>query len=259
MRKVLLFLSAFVLCAAPLTAAHASGHYTVTVKLNHTTITKGATVTISGKVTGGPVSGKKVSITAFEGPDDDLGTANIGHASLSGSGKYSKTWTPPTAGSWTIKVTKSSSGSVAGDSTFTSIGALKVYRWMSLVNTYDAGNSTGEQGPTSGLTVNGTTYPHEFYVGPTGTLDLDVHGLRCTSLLAWVGVWDSSATGLTAAGVVKQGSHVVDQRIKRQGDAATHIRRAINSSYHLKVTAIFGVDDFPDWVFADPKGYCATP
>jgi hypothetical protein len=264
MRRVLLFLSASVLAFAPMTAAHASGHYHVTVKLNHTKITKGDKVTVSGKVTGGPVSGQKVDIVAYEGAGDVSGNVKVGSASLSGSGAYSRSFKPPTAGLWTFRVVKHHLGSTSGVTAY-SADPLKVYHWMSLTHFYDADDSTGIGDIDTTETINGHTYPHSFSIATGDHLAFNpLDGqFYCTSYQAYIGLSDASAAGALGEykAVISGTNHVVDDHSKHQGVNASFVHTKMFSTVHLLVmTAQFDPDVAGNrFIIGSPKLFCATP
>lgn len=263
MRKVLLFLSASILAFAPVSAAHASGQYHLSVHVNDTSITKGDTVKVSGTVTGGPVSGQKVDIVAFEGDGDVSGNVKVGSASLSGSGSYSKSFKPPTAGLWTIEVTKHHSGSTHG--VVRDSGIVKVYHWMSLSRFYDADDSNGLSTEDSTQVVHGTSYTHSYFVSAGDHLEFEpTQGkFYCTKYKAYVGLTDSSASGALGEyiAVIDSTNHVVDDHSKHQGVKASLVEKKMYSSPHrLVITAQFDPDAINNrFVIGSPKVFCATP
>jgi hypothetical protein len=263
MRKVLLFLSASILAFAPMSAAHASGHYHVTVKLSDYSITKGDKVTVSGKVTGGTVSGQKVDIVAFEGDGDVSGNVTVGSANLSGAGNYSKSFKAPSAGLWTVRVVKHHKGSTSGVTSYSDV--LKVYHWMSLRNFYDADDSNGLSESLSTETINGHAYKNSYWVAAGDHLDFaPTQGqFYCTKYDAYVGLSDDSAPGALGEyiGVIVDTNHVVDDREKHQGISASHVQKKMYSSTHrLEFTAQFNPNAPSNrFVIGTPKLFCATP
>ena len=127
--------TALAVTVAPATAA---GSYKVTADASKASINLGQSVTISGKVSGGPVKGKKVTLYWFSAAIDDAPMHKIGTAKLSSKGRYSASFKPKAAGPTFVRVVKGAGSGKAKGSMVTD--AFDVWQWQDL-SAYESGTS----------------------------------------------------------------------------------------------------------------------
>lgn len=124
-RTLLSLLAVLALTAAPITAADASASYSVSTKLNHLHIKQGSKVTISGTVAG-DFHELLVDIEATQGRAPYANTFHVGYASVSSSGKFTKSYAPITGGTFYFRVTVTDRQHIPIDGSAATSHALKV-------------------------------------------------------------------------------------------------------------------------------------
>jgi hypothetical protein len=295
-RKALLFMSAFAVIIAPLTAASvasASTHYSITIGVTPDDFDTSPghehdKVTIHGTVSGGPVSGKSVHIyrvnTTAPSYDPTKAPTDLGTTKLSSSGKYSMTDHPPRGGYWIYTATKSASGGNA-----TKTHHLWVYQWDSMGVFYDDGalnlpdadtNLVGHQktGLPSAAKLQGTPngsdkgrYDDAYWVDGGGSLVINSVGNRCKGVTFHIGVSakheDEVDNSINFKYTVYKGEKAVFSHRMHQGDPMYVMTQADRKSFgeqnadgnfRLKVDAVEGQDKLR-FVVGTPKIACTYP
>ncbi|MCW2801637.1 MAG: hypothetical protein JWQ70_3109 [Aeromicrobium sp.] len=208
MRRTFIIIAATALALVPLTAAQASTkHYSISVSVSPKVIdvTPGAAhdgekVTVSGKVTGGPVRGRTVHLYAINSNDGSR-QVDLSTASLSSTGTFKKSWHPVRGGRWYFKVTKATYGSYRGATSSTHYA--DAFEWVGLKEFYKAGNNVPSETPLVGpvvahnekLTAPGdtsTNFSVEYFVQGGASAVFNMTGYRCKKISMHVGVSLSS-------------------------------------------------------------------
>ncbi|MRK00124.1 hypothetical protein GEV27_01180 [Aeromicrobium sp. S22] len=208
MIKILGILTALALVGTPLTGAHAaSTRYKVsaTVSDDKLDITSGdgsnRSTRIKGKVTGGPVKGKRVhiyyrNVSTKAAPRTFLRTAR-----LSSSGRFSTTWRPKDGGRYEIDVVKQAgSGKRAG----TDPTRVYVYQFVSLTHLFDRAASSGSGYTDRERFGNGTYYRDGYAILGGGRAVFDTRGFHCMRV--------NFKTGLSTRSSASRGTIRVTQR-----------------------------------------------
>lgn len=183
---------------------------------------------ISGKVSGGPVRGKTVTIKATNIDNPHGPRPKYFTVKLRSSGRYSKTFEPPIGGRWTFRVSRKSAGRYkAAKTTVTS----DAFQWAYLHEFYDQGalnlpNDWAQRrlivGPLFGKTerVNGVGWAEAtFTIRGGASLRADTRGSRCKKLYFRAGVADSSEAP-SGKLEVRQGSTVLFSKTMSRGQTA---------------------------------------
>jgi hypothetical protein len=213
MRKSLIIVAATALALVPLTAAQAATkHYSISVSVSPKVIdvtpghilVKGepAGVTVSGKVTGGPVKGRTVHVYATNSNDPGSAQVDLGTVALRSTGTFTrKSWKPPRGGRWYFKVVKATYGSYRGVTSSTHY--TDAFEWVGFREFYDASNNIPASTPLVGevpnhvekLTVSpgkSTNFSVEYFVNGGASAVFNVTGYRCKKISMHLGVSLSS-------------------------------------------------------------------
>lgn len=178
---------------------HSSAYYTTSNVIDVSNDHEADFVSVRGKVTGGPVKGRTVSIYGTNTNGDGV-RRKIGTAALSSSGRYSFRYHPPVGGRWTFMAYKTAAGSYRADSASRSIDAFQfAYLW----EFYDPADSTPAGTPLVGRLeksdepdvrefVNGKRWGSELFVEGGATAVFDIRGYRCKKMMIEYGVSDQS-------------------------------------------------------------------
>jgi hypothetical protein len=120
--------------------AIAATPYHVTISTAEMSVDVGQSIHLHGTVSGGPVSGRQVAV--YWTHDTSSATWHlIGSSNLSGSGAYSRAYSPTAGGDIRFKAVKSAESGHAGDSAYSA--STEVYQWQSIW-------------PYSGATIDGS-------------------------------------------------------------------------------------------------------
>jgi hypothetical protein len=269
MRKTLIALAGLALAAAPLSAAHAVSEFEVTADVPQQA-DLGTAVPITGHVNGVTTKGYTVDIhaTYYDGKDEESSTSSVvhvGHADVHSSGNFTKSYTPPSGGTYLFHVEVDDKNGDQVGSAQTS--DLLVFRWTAIQNlTMVPGEETpvGNAGKTTGKTVAGVKWTHELFLRDSARLQFSWN-LPCTQLQSYVGVSDSAPAGTTAQTTAYQyyaDSNLIELEQTR-GDKPRHFTRdlAPGGSYGgFQLDAHFaqGIDTVGKKViFGEPKAFCA--
>ncbi|MET0930147.1 MAG: hypothetical protein ABWX74_11545 [Aeromicrobium sp.] len=171
--------------------AAAKKSYKVSVKTSKSTSTPGASVKISGKVSGPKVKGKSVKIQRqYVGG----GWKTVATTKLSSKGTYSAWVETPLGGSTSFRVLKArSSVRKAGTS---AIKTLPVYKWINLVEAAAQSSASAQYYGNVPVTIEGQTFRHSALLNTNLTTAYNTANL-CTTLRATVGQDDASTVADT--------------------------------------------------------------
>lgn len=208
MRKILGILTVLVLVVTPLSGAHAaSTRYKVSASVSDDKLdlTSGdgsnRSTRIKGKVTGGPVRGKKVhlyyrNVSTQAAPRTFLGTAK-----LSSSGRFSKKWKPRDGGRYEIDVVKKAGNGKREGSDPTRV---YVFQFVSLKHMFDPAASSGSGYTDREKFGNGAYYRDGYAIRGGGRAVFDTRGYSCMRV--------NFKTGLSTRSSASRGTIRVTQR-----------------------------------------------
>lgn len=231
MRKTLGLLAALALVAAPLVAtpldaAHAgSTRYKVSASVSDDKLDltshdgSNRSTRIRGKVTGGPVKGRKVGIYARNVSTKAAKRHYLGSARLSSTGRFSWTWRPRDGGRYEIDVVKKAGSGKAGGSDPTRV---YVFQFVSLKYLYDKAASSGAGYVDREKFGNGTYYRDGYHVNGGGRAVFDITGFHCMRF--------NFKTGLSLKSEASRGT-------VRARQATTHVAREMKAGEVYKATS----------------------
>lgn len=188
-RTALSLLAAAALGAAILapTAAQAATPYKATIKTSTSSTEVGSVVTLSGKVTGGPVKGKQVAL--YWSRQGSSSFTKIGLVTLSSKGTYSKRFRLQDGGNTVFRVVK---GAASGHARATTTSApIKVFR---TVYGFEVASRKSD-----GTSVNGTPSRGGWDVWSDHPVTFTLADRECDAFDAQAGV-DTDATESSVTG-----------------------------------------------------------
>ena len=280
MRKALLLTIAFAVLLAP-TAANAGSAYKIAVSVDPKLmdVFHRTKVTVSGRVTGGPVKGRSVAITAVN-TNDSFRSLYLGTAKLSSSGRFSKGFVPPRGGRWTFKVVKAAVGSHRRATSSTRY--VDAFQWalfhefptglnlptadtdlVQHFGTDDPREATATEKPDAGYRgFHFSTYA----IQGGGTLVVDTRGYRCKKMLIAVGVSERSPADAGTISVT-QGSRTLFTKYMRKGDSTFEsskddaVRNSVIPQYVLRIGVAAPAVNAPNprFVLGNGRAFCTFP
>lgn len=238
----------------PLTAAHASNPWTVTIKASATTVNVGQQVGFKGSVKPrGAAAGRKVVLQERFKPgarwqDQTTDTINS-------RGKYSLADTPTKNTLHSYRVVMKAAGMHSRG--VSKVVKVAVFAWTSLVDVPSVNDANMGEGPTD---INGRTFDNSVYSrirGGTASIEFNLNH-RCDRLRSTFGVTDDSTTdGQAEVGVLSDGSSVYDQVF----DVGQSEKTAVPLATPLKVKLVATdtstvVDTFGYGAFGNAQAHC---
>ncbi|NRQ48883.1 hypothetical protein [Aeromicrobium stalagmiti] len=193
MRKILVVISALALSLGLAPSAQAAKKFTVSSKLEDTSLTFGQQQRVTGSVS--PASpGKTVKVYIHYASDSDGEYHYLGKSTLSASSRFSKSFTPTDSGTTKIKVVKAASGSRASGSSTNSFKNYGYRRLSTLPRTIESGVVANDDTFTIGGLDSTDGYRFQ---GGNGRARWSTSG-QCKEFVGYGGVPDSS-TGTQAS------------------------------------------------------------
>lgn len=171
-------------------AAQAATPYKATIKTSTTRTNVGSVVTVSGKVTGGPVKGRKVTIYSFNGSKEKAPTEKEKVVSLTSKGTYSAKIRLRDGGFRIFRVVKGAEGGHAAVKTVSD--AISVFRI--------AGGNEFADRKVDGTSVDGKTSRGGYEVWDDSPVTFDLTNHDCISFTARAGV-DTDAASSSVQGI----------------------------------------------------------
>lgn len=265
MRTTLLLLASATLVAAPLGAAHAAGSYSVSAgvsddKLDLTSADGSNRSThIKGRVTGGPVSGKRIYFYASNESSTDKKYVYIGSDALSSSGRFDKVWKPVEGGSYKIKaVKKAGSGKKEGfDYT-----RVQVFNYTNLARFYDDDNPRVTRVDKAGK-VGDDYWSTAYQILGDTTAVFDTAGYKCFRINFKIGVANDSAGGTHAFRVYQGDTTIMSGQMEkgqkfREPSKEQQARMNATQVVRVQIQAD-GNSDQTKFILGNPKAACTYP
>lgn len=233
------------------------------------------TTKIIGRVAGGKVKGKKVSLYATNLDTAAKTRRYLGSARLSSKGRFSKTFSPSEGGTYLVEVKKS-----AGNGRKTTIKQVRVqaFEWPLLKHFYNDSASNpypslrrlvqrSDKEQTGTGRVSNERWSLSYAIHGTGTAVFDIAGYKCWRFNLKLAVSQKSPRGSAGTFVISQGGHVLAQEHMAWGDRFWEPSRAL--SEQLRSDVPFQVSILPDagaldptavrFVLGNPKASCTYP
>lgn len=182
-----------VVAASSMTAAEAAPKaYGVTVKVSKTTADVGATIKVTGKVSGEnarKLKGKKVTVQRKYG---NAGWQKVADAKISSKRTFSLSTKLVAGGNTSFRVVKSKSGKIRTGTSATR--TLSVYKWIDLTTAPSVGFSAGLRNHP--VTLNGKTYARALQ--GSGVVVTGFNATGCTALTTTIGFPDKEKVALAS-------------------------------------------------------------
>jgi len=222
--------------AAP---ASAASHYRVTIHANHKSIDLGQRVQLHGRVTGGPVKHRSVTLFWTRYSEDDT-WHRIGTARLNAHGYYSRAFKPRVGGDVAFLVRKSASaghGRAAATTSYT-----KVFQWGTVAAYWNNGldDEPGSNGATTSFgttSADGATYPHALLLNDGATAGFASY--QCKGVRGTVRIPTSSDANAGGIDLAQDDTTSLVSYFAQKG-APKHFTYALDPNAPLAITGSAG-------------------
>lgn len=240
MRKLFVLAAAVATGLVPgifLSQAHAAGAYTVTAKVNTTSVSVGQDVTMTGTVSP-KAAGQKIRLQQWHSDQDFVGWETLHTATIQSNGTFSKTFAPNIGTQKWRAYKMYGAGRTGGVS---KVITIKGYRWYQLVNgsfLEFMSDTTGGPGRNGPITVAGTQFKSYWESAPdaTGSTRWDLNR-GCRRFTGTVGLDDDPTR--TASGAFG--------RVMVTGTPEVLVNKSMNGSTKLAVDVSFQPTDH-SWI-----------
>lgn len=284
MRKLLIVLATLAVAAGMFSPAEAASKKTFSIsahadnrKMDLDSSTGGnRTTKITGRVKGGKVKGKKVSLYATNLDTAAKSRRYLGSAKLSSKGRFSRTFAPSEGGSYLVEITKKAGN---GRKTTTKQIRVQAFEWPLLKQFYnDAASNPDPAAPvrlvqradkeqTGTGRVSNERWALSYAIHGTGRAVFDIAGNRCWRFNLKLAVSQASPRDSAGTFVISQGGTELARARMSWGERFWEPSRSL--SERLNPNVPFEVSIVPDagvadptavrFVLGNPKASCTYP
>lgn len=284
MRKVLIILAALAVAAGMFSPAEAASKKKFSIsahadnrKMDLDSSTGGnRTTKITGRVKGGKVKGKKVTLYVTNLDTVAKSRRYLGSAKLSSKGRFTTTFAPSEGGSYLVEITKKAGG---GRTTTTKQIRVQAFEWPLLKQFYnDAASNPDPATPvrlvqradkeqTGTGRVSNERWALSYAIHGTGKAVFDIAGFRCWRFNLKLAVSQTSPRDSAGTFVITQGGTELARARMSWGERFWEPSRSL--SERLNPNAPFEVSIIPDagvadptavrFVLGNPKASCTYP